>query len=552
MSRRISIIIVLVLLSGTFIRIGGKDLDSLVSLWRNYTINMEFDSVITSGKEFFHSADSSGDMYERCASGLYVAQAYLSKSQYDSVFFWLSLVENDVETLSDSQMKIILYNVKAILSLSLEVDYAACFEYLDKALSIAHETASEESERSILCNIAGIYNSIQDTTGLRYAVQAYDLSKKAGDIHTLPAAIVYIIRMNILKGDYNLAEKYVDELSSMYREIHVPQYGYMVWLLTAEIMSHRGDVPEADRCYEKAMELSDSVTYPTRISGYLDYGTFLLHNDRPVDAERVLLHGLSVSREKGHFESMSDYLLRLSEVYDYLGDKEKAYDYYQQYHVFERQNSNNERKFNQLRMMYQTLMHEKEISLKDLALMRTQRRNILVGSLSLVLTVILVSVCVLYRRKNRMYRQLVENHYKLSQALSVRIQDAEDAPECDLKDADEALYRRIEGLMKNEGLYRRSDISLEMIADRLETNRTYISNAINIKSGKSFYNYINSYRISEALHVLSDEHNDIPLKALCEDLGFNSMSTFYRAFQKETGVPPSAYREQIRRIKLSS
>lgn len=44
-------------------RIGGKDLDSLVSLWRNYTINMEFDSVITSGKEFFHSADSSGDMY---------------------------------------------------------------------------------------------------------------------------------------------------------------------------------------------------------------------------------------------------------------------------------------------------------------------------------------------------------------------------------------------------------------------------------------------------------------------------------------------------------
>ena len=313
MSRRISIIIVLVLLSGTFIRIGGKDLDSLVSLWRNYTINMEFDSVITSGKEFFHSADSSGDMYERCASGLYVAQAYLSKSQYDSVFFWLSLVENDVETLSDSQMKIILYNVKAILSLSLEVDYAACFEYLDKALSIAHETASEESERSILCNIAGIYNSIQDTTGLRYAVQAYELSKKAGDIHTLPAAIVYIIRMNILKGDYDLAEKYVDELSGMYREIHVPQYGYMVWLLTAEIMSHRGDVPEADRCYEKAMELSDSVTYPTRISGYLDYGTFLLHNDRPVDAERVLLHGLSVSREKGHFESMSDYLLRLSE-----------------------------------------------------------------------------------------------------------------------------------------------------------------------------------------------------------------------------------------------
>lgn len=531
------------------------NLDSLKTEWKNYTIAMEFDKLIKSGIEVYEKASASGDNYARMYSSLFVAQTYMSESQYDSVYYWMSKVENDVEKFGDAQMKMMLYNIKAIMSLSMEVDYAACFEYLNMALDIARENDSEESERCILCNIAGIYSIRNDTAGFGYAKQAYELSKRDGDMHTIPSSIVYMVRMNILKGQYDEAMKFTEELYSLYKEVHIAQYGYMVNLLTADIMSHKGDSAAAEQYYVDALSLSDSVTYPTMVNGYLEYGTFLLERKRLSDAEGILVRGLTISREKSLFEYMGKFLLCLSEVYERMGDKDKAYEYYQQYHVFEQQNSANERKFSQLLMMYQTLRHEKEMSMKDFALLKTQRTNLLIGAFSSVLIVVLVSIYILYRRKNRMYRRLVENHYKLSmafeQALDVRGKKASEGKENEVETSDDILYKRIESLMTQDGIYRRKDISLEMIAEMLKTNRTYISSAINVKSGKSFYNYVNGYRISEAVSILSDVHNDIPLKALCDDLGFNSMSAFYRSFQKETGVPPSCYRQQMRRIKHS-
>lgn len=78
------------------------------------------------------------------------------------------------------------------------------------------------------------------------------------------------------------------------------------------------------------------------------------------------------------------------------------------------------------------------------------------------------------------------------------------------------------------------------------SNRTYLSIAINKNAGVSFSQFINSYRIQEAVRVLSDPANaDYPLKALASDLGFSSMTTFYKQFQSEVGMTPSAYRKTI-------
>ena len=68
-------------------------------------------------------------------------------------------------------------------------------------------------------------------------------------------------------------------------------------------------------------------------------------------------------------------------------------------------------------------------------------------------------------------------------------------------------------------------------------------------AGISYNDYINSYRIKEAVKVLSDPKDDIPLKLLSDNLGYCSISSFYRLFQKETGVPPSHFRKEYRKLK---
>ena len=44
---------------------------------------------------------------------------------------------------------------------------------------------------------------------------------------------------------------------------------------------------------------------------------------------------------------------------------------------------------------------------------------------------------------------------------------------------DAELFARIEYLMQTEGVYRQNDLTIERLAERLDTNRTYISRAIN-------------------------------------------------------------------------
>ena len=104
------------------------------------------------------------------------------------------------------------------------------------------------------------------------------------------------------------------------------------------------------------------------------------------------------------------------------------------------------------------------------------------------------------------------------------------------------LYRR------RNRMYRQNDLSLEKLADILQSNRSYVSSAINQYSGMSFTQWLNSWRIKEAIARLSDPADATPLKAISDEVGFNTIAVFYKAFQKETGCPPAKYRKEMRNI----
>ncbi len=76
------------------------------------------------------------------------------------------------------------------------------------------------------------------------------------------------------------------------------------------------------------------------------------------------------------------------------------------------------------------------------------------------------------------------------------------------------------------------------------TNRTYISQFFNRANGATFYEYVNRMRIEHASRLLVESSDR--LEIIAENSGFNSISTFYRAFAKHFGCSPTAYRERAR------
>jgi AraC-like DNA-binding protein len=77
------------------------------------------------------------------------------------------------------------------------------------------------------------------------------------------------------------------------------------------------------------------------------------------------------------------------------------------------------------------------------------------------------------------------------------------------------------------------------------SNRRYVSDAITEATDMNFNNYINFYRINEAKkRIIEGEDSISEVQYAC---GFNSRTTFYTAFKKFTGMPPSEFRKISRK-----
>lgn len=103
------------------------------------------------------------------------------------------------------------------------------------------------------------------------------------------------------------------------------------------------------------------------------------------------------------------------------------------------------------------------------------------------------------------------------------------------------FFQKVEALMVNEQLYCEPDLSREDVAAAIGTNRTYLARSIKSATGKTFSEYITSFRTVYAAKLLTT--TDEPLDMIGTLVGFRSRSAYYRAFSAAYGCSPSDYRK---------
>ncbi|MEM9856435.1 MAG: helix-turn-helix transcriptional regulator [Bacteroidota bacterium] len=102
--------------------------------------------------------------------------------------------------------------------------------------------------------------------------------------------------------------------------------------------------------------------------------------------------------------------------------------------------------------------------------------------------------------------------------------------------------------MKNR-VYRDPEITLDKVADIVKLQPRQLSNLIKRKFDKTFPEFINDFRISEARRLLEDpKHQHWSILAIGLEVGFNSKSTFNRVFKKTVGITPSEYLSQFKML----
>ena len=96
--------------------------------------------------------------------------------------------------------------------------------------------------------------------------------------------------------------------------------------------------------------------------------------------------------------------------------------------------------------------------------------------------------------------------------------------------------------METQKPYLNADLSLQKLAELIETKPHSLSQVINQVHQCSFHTFINKYRIEKSKELLL--HTDLKIEAIAYDAGFSSISTFNTAFKKEMKTTPSKYRKQ--------
>ncbi len=104
------------------------------------------------------------------------------------------------------------------------------------------------------------------------------------------------------------------------------------------------------------------------------------------------------------------------------------------------------------------------------------------------------------------------------------------------------IAAKIETAMQADQLYRDPNLSLWDLSKHISVTSHYVSQTLNTKLGRSFFDYVNSWRIKDAVTRLTTTDETTLMIAL--DVGFNSRSSFYKAFKRETGKTPRDIREQ--------
>ena len=190
------------------------------------------------------------------------------------------------------------------------------------------------------------------------------------------------------------------------------------------------------------------------------------------------------------------------------------------------------------RLKIQELKHELNES-EDV-----NRINTHVAAICIFLLVISVAATF---KSISMYRKL-----KKQGAVNYRLQGM--IKKCDEGDVSEShsasmdqyelLFWQALHKVRDEQYFLKSDLTIETLADVLNTNRSYLSVSINRFCDKGFSVWLNNFRIQHAEQLMR-ENPSIALKDLPEQCGYATTGTFVRNFKRCHNMSPSEFMNKL-------
>jgi AraC-like DNA-binding protein len=113
------------------------------------------------------------------------------------------------------------------------------------------------------------------------------------------------------------------------------------------------------------------------------------------------------------------------------------------------------------------------------------------------------------------------------------------------KSFNEDVFLEIKHHIENNNRFLDPLFSIEILASETQMSIHKISQALQLHTNHNFNDYVNKLRVEKAKkYLIAREYSDYTIASIGLECGFNSKSTFYRAFSKYANTTPTNYREE--------
>ena len=547
------------------IRRNSQNTSSLLYLCNYYLQQGNYPKAITYAEVVKNQADQNKDDRLMMYAFLFQGKARLMigrKTAQKS----LEAARNIAYNLRNDSVLCEVYGCLGEYEAVVEADYYQAMQWMYKGIARAQKKQLDASYALLLSKLSHVYYLKRDGAGLKYAEESYEVAKNLDNPYLIYQASIESAYMYFLNKQGTDAILFLQEAEALMNENHFFDQAHTYNLL-GNLLYDLGDLKQAAISFQKGMNDKQGSQITSVIYAHLGYAKVLMEQKKWPEAIIVLKHGIAISRARSNAVHRHELYQLLSICYEHQHKYEEAL---KSYKLFRLENdslfsSRRELEVSEMRYRYDTERQKNQIKQGQLTVMEKEQK-LQQLSFALIL-VVLVSglIYYLYRRKNILYLRIVKQNQEAIRRESELLRRIESLQQTSVQPAESVqekyasssltdeksgeLFRQLESLMRDAKLYRDNSLSKDKVAERLGTNRTYLSQIINEQTQMSFTRYVNAFRIDEAIRVLSDSTNDLPLKALASDLGFNSISTFYNLFQTAIGMTPAQYRSKVKELK---
>ena len=259
-------------------------------------------------------------------------------------------------------------------------------------------------------------------------------------------------------------------------------------------------------------------------------GDIYVKQDSLKIAEEYYLKGLKMAQENGFELGRVRFHNSLATLYKNWNNLALAYKHQVAYDSLR-----NELDLSNIAKETAELEKQYELSITKIELKTQKERTLIITAFSILLFCLVWFLFYQWKVLKRKNSVLIRNAAKLNLAPK---------EEKLLKSEQLKIIESLEKLIITDQYYQNENITLDRVAKKLNTNRTYLSEAVNESYSIGFSKWLNQIRIKESIKLLSHPENDkYSIEGISKMVGFSSISAFNLNFKSITGLAPSYYRK---------